>query len=124
VSASGDCGIHRDFYSAQVLVDEGRLFLIDFDLYCRGDPALDIGNFIGHMTEQSLRELGDARAMAEQENALEERFVTLAGEEYRSRIQAYTTLTLTRHVYLSTQFSERQKFATSLLGLCEERLGL
>jgi hypothetical protein len=122
--ASGYCGIHRDFYPAQVLVDDRRLFLIDFDLYCIGDPALDVGNFIGHMTEQGLRELGDARAMAEQEQALEERFVTLAGEDYRSRIQAYTTLTLTRHVYLSTQFSERQKLTTVLLALSEQRLGL
>jgi hypothetical protein len=124
LSPSGSCGIHRDFYPAQVLVHDGRLFLIDFDLYCLGDPALDIGNFIGHMTEQSLRELGDASAMAEQEQALENSFVALAGEQCRSRIQAYTTLTLARHIYLSTQFSERQKFTGDLLALCEQRLGL
>ena len=81
------CGIHRDFYPAQVVVERRhdstgannhsppRIYLIDFDLYCLGDPALDIGNFIGHMIEQSLRELGDAHAWAKQEQALEETFL-------------------------------------------------
>jgi glycosyltransferase involved in cell wall biosynthesis len=118
------CGIHRDFYSAQVVVHEGRIYLIDFDLYCLGDPALDIGNFIGHITEQSLRETSDARAWAKQECALEEKFVELAGEQRRPAITAYTTLTLVRHIYLSTQFPSRQAFTLPLLELCEQRLGL
>jgi glycosyltransferase involved in cell wall biosynthesis len=117
------CGIHRDFYPAQVVVQERRIYLIDFDLYCLGNPALDIGNFIGHMTEQSLREAGEARAWAKQEHALEERFVELAGEQCRAAITAYTTLTIARHVYLSTQFPSRRAVTPALLELCEERLG-
>jgi glycosyltransferase involved in cell wall biosynthesis len=118
------CGIHRDFYSAQVVVHEGRIYLIDFDLYCLGDPALDIGNFIGHITEQSLRETGDARTWSKQERALEEKFLELAGEQCRPAIAAYTTLTLVRHIYLSTQFPSRQAFTLPLLELCEQRLRL
>jgi len=126
------CGIHRDFYAAQVIVDPTaqsiippqppRIYLIDFDLYCLGDPGLDIGNFIGHMTEWGLRKLGDARALAKQEQALENRFVELTGEQCRPAIRAYTTLTLVRHIYLSTQFPERQSFTPQLLELCEQRL--
>src|SRR6266566_964648 len=128
---SQPCGIHRDFYPAQVMVltpsppspspsdGEGaggeaiRICLVDFDLYCLGDPALDIGNFIGHMSEQSLRQLGNPRALAGQERALEERFLQLSGESAPKAfgaIQCYTTLTLARHIYLSTQFPERQNF--------------
>ena len=123
------CGIHRDFYPAQVVVETRgqpvpRLCLIDFDLYCQGDPGLDIGNFIGHMTEQSLRELGVAAGWAKQEQALEQRFVELAGESCRASVQAYTTLTLVRHIYLSTQFPDREQITEALLKLCEERLGL
>jgi aminoglycoside phosphotransferase (APT) family kinase protein len=118
------CGVHRDFYPAQVLVRKSKLWLIDFDLYCVGDPGLDIGNFLGHMTEQSLRELGDANLLAGQERALEEEFLKLAGAEHRASIHAYTVLTLARHVYLSTQFPERQRFTETLLRLCEQRLGL
>lgn len=118
------CGIHRDFYAAQVIVAPDRLYLLDFDLYCWGDPALDIGNFIGHMIEYALREIGCATALVEAERALEERFLELAGADSRQAVEAYTLLTLARHVYLSTQFPERMGTAENLLALCEHRLGL
>src|SRR5881409_2271035 len=116
-------GIHRDFYADQVIVDDGRLFLVDFDLYCEGDPALDIGNFLGHVTEQSLRKLGDPEALVDQERAMEERFVELCGVA-PAAIRAYATLTLVRHVYLSTLFPERRPFTQSLIELCEALLGV
>jgi len=115
-------GIHRDFYPEQVLVEKDRLFLLDFDLYCQGDPALDAGNFLGHLREMSLRHPGDSRALLDREHAMEERFVELAGPGTRPAVRAYTTLTLVRHVYLSTQFPERIPFTEVLLELCEERL--
>jgi Phosphotransferase enzyme family len=118
------CGIHRDFYADQMLVDGSRLYLLDFDLYCEGDPALDIGNFLGHITEQSLRAFGDPEALAEIEEAAEERFVELSGEKTRSAVRAYKTLTLVRHIHLSTLFPERRPFTERLLALCEERLGV
>jgi len=115
-------GIHRDFYPDQILVDNTRLYLLDLDLYCQGNPGLDIGNFIGHITEQSLRTLGNPEALVDRENALAERFIQLAGEALRPAIQSYTTLTLVRHIYISTQFPERCQFTESLLELCEQRL--
>ena len=117
------CGIHRDFYADQVIVNGERLFLLDFDLYCEGDPALDIGNFLGHITEQSLRTLGDAGALADREHAMEERFAELSGTA-PAAVRAYATLTLVRHVYLSTLFPERRPFTQSLIELSEERLGV
>jgi hypothetical protein len=115
-------GIHRDFYADQVVVDGVRLHVIDFDLYCEGESALDIGNFIGHITEQSLRELGRPDGLAERERALEDRFVELTGEHVRERVRTYAILTLARHVYLSTTFPERRPFTRALLDLCEERI--
>jgi thiamine kinase-like enzyme len=115
-------GIHRDFYPDQVLVDGSRLYLLDFDLYCAGDPGLDMGNFIGHLIEQSLRTLGDAAALRDREVALEARFVQLAGESVRASVQTYTTLTLVRHIYLSTQFPDRRPWTEALLDLSETLL--
>jgi aminoglycoside phosphotransferase (APT) family kinase protein len=120
--ATAPLGIHRDFYADQVIVDGERLYLLDFDLYCAGDPALDIGNFIGHVTEHSLRALGRANALQDRERALTDRFAELAGDEIRDAVAAYTTLTLVRHVYLSTIFPERRPFTAALLDLCEARL--
>jgi hypothetical protein len=116
-------GVHRDFYADQVIVDRGRLYLIDFDLYCEGDPGLDVGNFLGHITEQGLRAFGDPVALVDLERAMEERFVELSGEATRAAVRTYATLTLARHIHLSTLFEERRPFTESLLELCEDRLG-
>ncbi|MEQ9670115.1 phosphotransferase [Coleofasciculus sp. G2-EDA-02] len=115
-------GIHRDFYPDQIIVDNTRLYLLDLDLYCQGNPGLDIGNFIGHITEQSLRTLGNPEALRDRENALTERFIQIAGEALIPAIQSYTTLTLVRHIYISTQFTERCQFTETILELCEQRL--
>ena len=116
-------GIHRDFYPDHALLDGERLYLLDFDLYAEGDPALDIGNCVGHITEQSVRARGDPGALADRETALEDRFVELAGEPARQAVRAYALLTLARHVYLSTQFADRRAITATLLELCEQRLG-
>jgi hypothetical protein len=116
------CGIHRDFYPAQVIVHRKRLYLLDFDLFCLGDPALDIGNFVGHMTELALRTFNDAQALQPLEEILIEHFLDRSGEERRFSVEAYTLLTLVRHVYLSTQFPDRLPFTDRLLDLCESRL--
>jgi aminoglycoside phosphotransferase (APT) family kinase protein len=117
------CGIHRDLYSDQVIVDGSRLYIVDFDLYCEGDPGVDIGNFLGHVTELSLRTLGDPDGLAHVEQAIEERFIELSGEATRPSVKAYAILTLVRHIYLSSRFPERRSFTGRLLELCEERLG-
>ena len=124
VTGARRCGIHRDFYSAQVIVDQARLWILDFDLYCHGDEALDVGNFIGHLTELALRTFGDATALADREKAMEDRFVELAGEPARPAVRVYATLTLVRHIYLSTQFADRSLGTERLIQLCEQRLGL
>jgi hypothetical protein len=117
------CGVHRDFYPDQVIVDGERLFLLDFDLYCEGNPALDIGNFVAHITELSLRTLGDPGALADRELAVQERFVELSGTP-RAAVRAYATLTLVRHIHLSTLFPDRRRLTPLLIELCEERLGV
>jgi serine/threonine protein kinase len=115
-------GIHRDLYPDQVLVDGTRLYLLDFDLLTRGDPGLDIGNFNGHLIEQGIREFNHPDALAIQQTALTEQFVQLRGEQTRPAIEAYTTLTLVRHIYLSTQFLDRQSTTAAILDHCERRL--
>lgn len=115
---------HRDFYPDNLLVDGERLYLIDLDLYCEADPGLDMGNFIGHVTEFSLRTRDDPEALADLERALEEAFVRLAGAASRAAIRAYATLTLVRHVAISNRIPERRDWTRALLELCEQRLGI
>ena len=115
-------GIHRDFYADQVLVDGARLYLLDFDLFCLGDPALDAGNFIAHLTEYALRVLGDAGALACHERAFEDTFCQSHGEHARSAVRGYATLTLARHVWISHNITRRRPWTEAILALCERRL--
>lgn len=114
--------IHRDFYADQILVDEDRLVLLDFDLYCEGDPGLDIGNFIAHMTEYSVRRSGSPDASKKAEDAMEGRFAELSGEGVREAARVYAALTLARHIHISRRIPERRRFTADILELCEERL--
>ncbi|MDB9316481.1 MULTISPECIES: phosphotransferase [Cyanophyceae] len=116
------CGIHRDFYPDQLIINNSRLYLIDLDLYCEGNPGLDIGNYIAHIKEYSLRTFGNSEALRECETSLTERFMQLTNDKFRFAIESYTTLTLVRHIYISTQFPERRPFTAALLHLCEQRL--
>ena len=116
-------GIHRDFYPAQVLVDGSRCWLLDLDLYCLGDPAVDIGNFIGHMTEHSLRTVGDPDAFLKTEVALLNDYVRLSdGATTAEAIDIYKLLTVARHIYISTLFPDRQVATAQLLDYCERKI--
>ena len=123
IDTPAPCGIHRDFYADQVIVGAERLWLLDFDLYCLGDPALDVGNFIGHVTEQALRRHGDPAALTAVEVAVEERFLELSGAHRQAALRVYALLTLLRHVYLSHRLPGRGHCTDALLALCERRLG-
>jgi streptomycin 6-kinase len=56
--------LHGDFYAAQVLLAQQRVVLLDLDSMVRGDPALDVGNFIAHLILENLRGALSARRVA------------------------------------------------------------
>ena len=116
--------IHRDFYHDQVLLDGQRVWLLDLDLLCAGDPALDAGNFVGHLTEWGVRFPGQREALAAAGAAFTETFLEHSGVDLRDAVEIYSTLTLMRHVSISTQFPERAPFTEEILALCEERCGI
>ncbi|MGH9158765.1 MAG: phosphotransferase [Vicinamibacteraceae bacterium] len=116
------CGIHRDFYPDQLLVDSDRLYLTDLDLYSEGAPALDVGNFVAHVEEHSLRRFGDPSVLAERNDVLIERYLQLSHGTTRAAIDVWTTLSLARHVAISTQFPDRRPFTAAILDLCEQRV--
>ena len=47
--------VHRDFYEDQVLAADDRLVLLDLDDAAMSEPALDVANFLAHLTLLSLR---------------------------------------------------------------------
>ncbi len=117
-------GVHRDFYFDQLLVSAGQVWLLDLDLYAQGDPALDVGNFVGHLMELGLREQGDPSALGGAIDVFREQYRSQVPSVPPPAVEGWTTLCLTRHIELSTRFEERRHTTEDLLRLVERRFGL
>ncbi|MBT8399295.1 MAG: aminoglycoside phosphotransferase family protein, partial [Rhodothermia bacterium] len=114
--------IHRDFHPENVLVDGQQVYIIDFDLYSLGDPAIDAGNFIGHLVELGIRNYEDPDALDGLVRAFRAGYRDADGPADRRRIQSFATLTLARHIYLSTVRPGRSSTTETLMACCERRL--
>lgn len=117
-----EVGLHRDFYQDQVLVGADRVWLVDLDLHARGDPAIDLGNFLAHLTELALRR---GRPLAWSDR-LGQTFLggyasagLLPDEE---RTDAFHWVSLARHVSIAERFADRRHTIPSIAALCRERL--
>ena len=53
--ASPTSFVHNDFGPANLLWRAGELVVLDFDRCTRGDPALDLGNFLVQLRRSSIR---------------------------------------------------------------------
>lgn len=116
--------VHRDFYQDQVLEIYGKpahIALLDLDLLCLAHAALDAGNYLAHIKELALRHYADVNALSAHEAAFKNEFLTQS-EISEEIVEIYTTLSLARHIYLSTQFEARQQTTETLLKLCEAHL--
>lgn len=116
--------IHRDFYHDQVLINGDRVWLVDLDLCAHGDPALDLGNFVAHLRELALRRYGDSLALRAVENAFTRRYQRRLARDIDDVIAIYTTLSLARHIQLSSVLPGRRHLTGALLTLTESRLGI
>jgi Ser/Thr protein kinase RdoA (MazF antagonist) len=47
--------LHGDFHPRQVLLDGNVIGVIDLDAACNGDPAIDLGSFLGRLEREVLR---------------------------------------------------------------------
>ena len=118
--------VHRDFYQDQILERNGRpgnMVLLDLDLLCQGHAALDAGNYLAHIIEFAIRHYGDIHALQQHQDAFLSTFLTYSATANKQSVDIYTTLSLARHIYLSTQFADRKHTTETLLTLCEDRLG-
>jgi hypothetical protein len=112
--------IHRDFYPDQIIAASSDLVLLDLDLYTMGDPALDVGNFVAHLREQGLRELGDARSFRDAECAFVESYLATSAETFLDDVEKWTHLSLLRHVQISWRIEERRPTLGCLVASCEQ----
>lgn len=117
--------VHRDFYPDQILVNATlplQLTLLDFDLCCISSPALDVGNYLAHVRELALRKYGDIQLLQAHEQAFVSAYLIRCPDVEPLAISAFTTLSLVRHIFLSTQFSDRHHTTEQLMTICERNL--
>lgn len=114
--------IHRDFYHDQLLLTPDRAYLLDLDLCCLGDPAVDLGNFIAHLLELAIREhaAGDWLRAAAAHAA--HAYCRLNSSVLTESIATYATLALARHVQICTEFEDRTAALAAVLQAVEQRL--
>ena len=117
--------VHRDFYQDQVLElygKPGHIVLVDLDLVCQGHAALDAGNYIAHIQELALRRYDDINALKAHSEAFKQQFLIETNSATICQVEIYTTLSLVRHIYISTLFENRAHTTRRLFKLCEDRL--
>ena len=115
--------VHRDFYPDQVILDGKNVCLCDLDLYCVGDPALDVGNFVAHLIELGLREYDDPAFFNPSSAALIDAYCSLRSEKHEPSIEGYTMLSLARLIAIDAAMPNRAAFTEQLLIHCESMLG-
>lgn len=72
--------IHADFHQSNVLVHEGRAYIIDLDEMAYGDPCLDVGRFLSSLRVPSLRRLGDLSALQQERDLFLERYLQISDQ--------------------------------------------
>jgi thiamine kinase-like enzyme len=110
---------HRDFYDKQILFNksEKRMTILDFDTFCKADPALDVGNFLAHLTLRSLQLFGIKDKFEEMAKTFLERYLSLMPDANIQRIAFYQGTTCFR---LACLYLLRPKWNSVVLPLLEE----
>ncbi len=79
--------VHADFHHTNVLVDGGRVTIIDLDEMAFGDPMLDVGRFMASLRVPSRRVFGRIDALTEAGEAFLEAYMRCRqGDERRARL--------------------------------------
>ncbi len=84
--------VHADFHLGQVHVENGRAWLIDFDVLSYGDPATDLGNLLVFL-KSKVRTNSEMAGMIE---AFLEEYFSLMDRSIAARIPLYEGLSYLR----------------------------
>lgn len=109
--------VHRDFYDKQVLVHDDALVLLDFDTLCVSDPAIDVGNFVGHLYLAAIQGHFD---YATAERAFADAYEPMCDDDFGTRVRLYTATTLLRIACVHMLWPPRQHLSQRLLERASE----
>jgi hypothetical protein len=125
------CLSHGDFKHEQLLFDDTRSGLVDFDAMCQAEPALDLGKFLAHLRAEAEKIRKRASVSSPLDEELADRFlrayVGAAGDHVederrlRLRTTLYEAIALLRLALRSQQDLDETRLE-STAALLEERI--
>jgi aminoglycoside phosphotransferase (APT) family kinase protein len=95
---------HRDLHDGQLFSHERRVALLDFDLACLAEPALDLANLSAHMQLRVLQNIGGASQRGADlcARALVEGRGLPGGPQFLERLRLYQASTFLRLALLNS----------------------
>ena len=114
--------VHRDFYHDQVLVGDHGLSLLDLDDAAMSEPALDVANFLAHLTLLSLQERGVPGALAGVACAFRERALALDPGLDHDLLRLLEAGTLLRLAQIHLPRARGAQVAAGMLEECKRTL--
>ena len=128
IPATGLCQCHGDFSYTQLIFDGPRAGLVDFDNFCRAEPALDLGQFLAYLRYAGIKARGGSSAaeLRGPSEDLAQRFATSyvsAGgrPEALDRVELYEATNLVRMAEHAWQNLKSRRL-NQIVALLEERL--
>ena len=97
------------------MFSEDKTWLVDLDLVCMGHPALDVGNFVAHLTEDAIRRFDDAEHWRAEEEQLVDLYLAAMPSVTRADVHAFTVISLARHIYLSWNIQGRRSWTEPVI---------
>jgi len=94
--------IHRDLYPAQVIALGDEVGFVDLDDSALGDPAIDVGNFLAHLTLLSFQRHPGQRALDGVRETFLDRYVESSTKVSAERIAFFEASTLLRLASLAS----------------------
>jgi hypothetical protein len=115
---------HRDLHDAQFLVSGHRLHVLDFDLLCQADTALDAGNLLAHMVLRDLQRCPDSSFSSSRVcgKAFLSGLERQGDEGFEPRLSFYQPTTFYRLALLYTLRPRWQHLVPSLVQLGQQQI--
>lgn len=114
--------IHRDFYHDQLLIDHGRLAVLDLDDASMSEPAVDVANFASHLTLLVAQHPACAPSLVRVKDEFLGHYRFLDPNLDDSLVQLLTASTLLRLAGIHASRSYGEYVAQHLIRSCETAL--
>lgn len=117
-----DTVIHRDFHGAQILRQNGAVWIVDLDTLCVGHPELDLATFIAHQMLDRLQEGATADQLAQLAATVAGQYEASGGHLDPARLYLYLSCALARLGAIHLVRGVPERTITALWALAEQLL--